>query len=57
MAWFWNANATSQLNKTLEDFATQNDMDLLDTVRLLAMGNMVRIWARAAGSGSNSAER
>jgi hypothetical protein len=29
------------LNKTLEDFATQNDMDLLDTVRLLAMGNMV----------------
>ena len=40
-AWFWNANATSQLNKTLEDFATHNDMDLLDTVRLLAMGNMV----------------
>ena len=40
-AWFWNANATSQLNKTLEDFATQNNMDLLDTVRLLAMGNMV----------------
>jgi hypothetical protein len=40
-AWFWNANATSQLNKTLEDFATQNDMDLLDTTRLLAMGNMV----------------
>jgi hypothetical protein len=40
-AWFWNANATSQLNRTLEDFATQNTMDLLDTVRLLAMGNMV----------------
>ena len=40
-AWFWNANATSQLNKTLQDFATQNDMDLLDTVRLLAAGNMV----------------
>jgi len=40
-AWFWNANAISQLNKTLQDFATQNDMDLLDTVRLLAMGNMV----------------
>jgi hypothetical protein len=40
-AWFWNANATSQLNTTLEDFASQNDMDLLDTVQLLAMGNMV----------------
>jgi hypothetical protein len=40
-AWFWNANTISQLNKTLHDFATQNDMDLLDTVRLLAMGNMV----------------
>ena len=41
IAWFWNANATSQLNRTLEDFATQNSMDLLDTVRLLAMGNMI----------------
>jgi hypothetical protein len=40
-AWFWNANATSMLNRALEDFATQNGMDLLDTVRLLAMGNMV----------------
>jgi hypothetical protein len=40
-AWFWNANAINQLNRTLEDFATQNSMDLLDTVRLLAMGNMV----------------
>jgi hypothetical protein len=40
-AWFWNANAINQLNRTLQDFATQNDMDLLDTARLLAMGNMV----------------
>ena len=40
-AWFWNANAISQPNRTLEDFATQHNMDLLDTVRLLAMGNMV----------------
>ena len=40
-AWFWNANATSQLNRTLDDFATQNQMDLLDAARLLAMGNMV----------------
>jgi hypothetical protein len=40
-AWFWNANAISQLNATLQSFATGNNMDLLDTVRLLAMGNMV----------------
>ena len=40
-AWFWNANLISQLNRALEDFATQNSMDLLDTVRLLAMGTMV----------------
>jgi hypothetical protein len=40
-AFFWNANLISQLNRTLQDFATQNGMDLLDTVRLLAMGNMV----------------
>jgi hypothetical protein len=40
-AWFWNANLISQLNRALEDFATQNNMDLLDTVRLLAMGTMV----------------
>jgi len=41
VAWFWNANAINQLNKTLQDFATQNSMDLLDTTRLLAMGTMV----------------
>jgi hypothetical protein len=41
IAYFWNANATSQLNQTLENVATQHDMDLLDTVRLLAAGNMV----------------
>ena len=40
-AWFWNANTINQLNRALQDFATQNSMDLLDTVRLLAMGNMV----------------
>lgn len=40
-AWFWNANTINQLNRTLEDFAAQNGMDLLDTSRLLAMGNMV----------------
>jgi hypothetical protein len=41
IAWFWNINATTQLNQTLESVATQHDMDLLDTVRLLAAGNMV----------------
>jgi len=41
IAYFWNANATSQLNQTLQNVATQHHMDLLDTVRLLAAGNMV----------------
>jgi hypothetical protein len=41
IAWFWNINATTQLNQTLENVATQHGMDLLDTVRLLAAGNMV----------------
>src|SRR5262249_38491591 len=36
-----NINATTQLNQTLQNVATQHDMDLLDTVRLLAAGNMV----------------
>jgi hypothetical protein len=41
VAYFWNANAINQLNRTLVNVATQHDMDLLDTVRLLAAGNMV----------------
>jgi len=41
IAYFWNANATSQLNQTLQNVATQHDLDLLDTARLLAAGNMV----------------
>jgi hypothetical protein len=40
-AYFWNANAINQLNQTLQNVATQHNMDLLDTVRLLAAGNMV----------------
>jgi PAP2 superfamily. len=40
-AYFWNANAINQLNRTLRDVATQHQMDLLDTARLLAMGNVV----------------
>jgi hypothetical protein len=41
IAYFWNANAINQLNRTLRDVATQHEMDLLDTARLLAMGNVV----------------
>lgn len=39
--YFWNANVISQLNQTLRDFSTQHAMDLVDTTRLLAMGDMV----------------
>jgi len=41
IAYFWNANAVNQLNQTLQNVATQHNMDLLDTTRLLAAGNMV----------------
>jgi hypothetical protein len=41
IAYFWNANAINQLNQTLQNVATQHNMDLLDTTRLLAAGNMV----------------
>ncbi|SRR6266404_1936985 len=41
IAYFWNANAINQVNQTLRDAATQHDLDLLDTARLLAAGNMV----------------
>jgi hypothetical protein len=41
IAYFWNANAINQLNQTLQNVASQHNMDLLDTVRLLAAGNMV----------------
>jgi hypothetical protein len=40
-AYFWNANAINQLNQTLRNVATQHTMDLVDTARLLAAGNMV----------------
>jgi hypothetical protein len=41
IAYFWNANAINQLNQTLQNVASQHTMDLLDTARLLAAGNMV----------------
>jgi hypothetical protein len=39
-AWFWNANVISQFNRLFRDVSTQHSMDLADTVRLLAMGDM-----------------
>ena len=40
-ALFWNANAIEQYNKTLRGVALQHSLDLVDTVRLLAMGGLV----------------
>jgi hypothetical protein len=40
-AQFWNANVISQFNQVYRDVATNHGFDLLDTVRLMAMGNMV----------------
>jgi hypothetical protein len=40
-AYFWNANAVNQFNQTLRDVATTRGMDLVDTVHLLAMGELV----------------
>jgi hypothetical protein len=40
-AQFWNANTVSQYNQVFRDVATNHGFDLVDTVRLLAMGDMV----------------
>jgi hypothetical protein len=40
IALFWNANAISQQNQLYRDVAVQHGLDLVDTVRLLAMGDM-----------------
>jgi hypothetical protein len=40
-AYFWNGNAINQYNQTLRGVAVQHNLDLVDTVRLLAMGVMV----------------
>jgi hypothetical protein len=40
IALFWNANTINQQNQLYHDVAVQHGMDLVDTVRLLAMGNM-----------------
>ncbi|HEX9096635.1 MAG TPA: vanadium-dependent haloperoxidase [Candidatus Dormibacteraeota bacterium] len=41
IALFWNMNVINQFNQTLRDAATQHGMDLVDTERLLTMGEMV----------------
>jgi hypothetical protein len=40
-ARFWNANTINQYNQVFRDVATNHGLDLVDTVRLLAMGDMV----------------
>ena len=40
IAYFWNANTVNQDNQLYRDVAAQHGMDLVDTVRLFAMGNM-----------------
>ena len=40
-ALFWNANTVNQYNQVFRDVATNHGFDLVDTVRLLAMGDMV----------------
>jgi hypothetical protein len=40
-ALFWNANAILQYNQTVRGVALQHNLDLVDTVRLLAIGSLV----------------
>jgi hypothetical protein len=40
-AFFWTLNVINQYNQALRDVATKHAMDLVDTVRLLAMGELV----------------
>src|SRR5215467_4946154 len=42
IALFWFANYVNQVNQTLRDFTTQHQLDLVDTVRVLAMGMVVQ---------------
>jgi len=47
-AYFWNANVINQVNQTFRDFAIQHSLDLGDTARLLAMGELVETDAGIA---------
>jgi hypothetical protein len=40
IAWFWNANTINQQNQLYRDLSGQHTLDLVDTARLLAMGNL-----------------
>jgi hypothetical protein len=40
-AYFWNANNINQDAEALRDVALQHDLDLVDTARVLAMGELV----------------
>jgi len=40
-ALFWNANTVNQYNQVFRDVATDRGLDLVDAVRLFAMGDMV----------------
>src|SRR6202011_3063801 len=41
IAQFWNANVINADNQALRDLASSRGMDLVDTARLLAMGDLV----------------
>jgi hypothetical protein len=41
VAQFWNANAINQVNQTTRDLASAHGFDLVETVRALAMDNLV----------------
>jgi hypothetical protein len=47
-AYFWNANNINQDSQALRDVAIQHGLDLVDTVRLLAMGELVAADAAIA---------
>jgi hypothetical protein len=47
-AYFWNANGINQGNQAFRDVAIQHGLDLLDTARLLAMGELVEADASIA---------
>lgn len=48
VAWFWNANVVSQDNQLYRDLVAQHNMDLVDAVHLMAMGNMTVVDAGIA---------
>jgi hypothetical protein len=47
-AYFWNANNINQDSQAFRDVASQHGLDLVDTARLLAMGEMVAADAAIA---------